>query len=318
MLTLPDFKQKQILFIRPEINLSNKIRFYNDNIVFEKENKIIDRVSCFRVFSVFIIGDISITSKLIKKGIEYGISFFFLRDNFELYASINSMAKGNYLLRMRQYSLTENEELLISKNIVLNKIRNQLKLLSLRGKKIKKNKKQIEEFINSAKTLETLRGIEGNISKDFFSAYFKEVNWVARMPRVKPDIPNFLLDMGYTMIFNFLDSLLNLIGFDTYKGCYHKLFFQRKSLTCDIVEPFRCIIEKEILKMFNLRIINEKDFKLKDRKVNITSKRAKKYAVNFLEAIIKNKGEAYNYVYNFYRFLMTKEIKKFPQFSISY
>ena len=58
--------------------------------------------------------------------------------------------------------------------------------------------------------------------------------------------------------FNCMDSLLRLYGFDTYKGFYHKLFFQRKSLACDVMEPFRCVIDKQILKAFNLGQIDEK------------------------------------------------------------
>ena len=80
------------------------------------------------------------------------------------------------------------------------------------------------------------------------------------MPGVKPDATNLLLDMGYTFLFNFIDALLLLFGFDSYKGCYHKLFFQRKSLSCDVVEPFRCIIEKQILKSYHLKQINKDDF----------------------------------------------------------
>ena len=52
------------------------------------------------------------------------------------------------------------------------------------------------------------------------------------------------MDIGYTYLFNFIDALLRLYGFDTYLGFYHKEFYQRKSLVCDVVEPFRCIIDK--------------------------------------------------------------------------
>jgi CRISPR-associated protein Cas1 len=57
---------------------------------------------------------------------------------------------------------------------------------------------------------------------------------------------------------------LRLYGFDVYKGFYHKLFFNRKSLASDIMEPFRCVIDKALLKAFNLKQINEKDFKIVD------------------------------------------------------
>lgn len=317
MLTLPDFKQKQILFIKTDRTTENKIRFHNDNIVFEKDNKVKNQTSCHKVFAVFIIGHISITSELIKRGIEHGISFFLLKDNFDCYASINSVANGNYLLRKRQYLIDKNTELLISKNIVLNKILNQFRLLKSRGKKLNTDFNDIESVIQKSTNLETLRGIEGNISREFFNKYFEEMGWFARMPRVKPDAPNFLLDMGYTFLFNFIDTLLNLFGFDTYKGCYHQLFFQRKSLTCDIVEPFRGIIDREVLKIFSLKIFDEKDFKIKDGKVQSSYDKSQKYALCFFNAIMKNKEEIYTYIRNFYHFMMDSSKYQFPHFKIS-
>lgn len=314
MLTLPDFKQKQIIFIKAENGASNKIRFHNDNLVFEQDEKIKNKASCHRIFSVFVIGNVSITSKLIENGLKWGVSFFLLDRNFECYASIGAKTSGNYLLRMKQYLLNERAELEISKKIVLNKIENQFRLLKSRDQSINRNKEKIRTSIESAENLESLRGFEGNISKEFFKAYFKDIGWRARMPRVKPDVPNFLLDVGYTMIFNFLDALLNLFGFDTYKGFYHKLFFQRKSLTCDVVEPFRCLIDREVLKIFHLKIFNENDFKMKDGRVSISYKKFSKYAIQFFEAIMKQKVEIYNYIRGFYHYLMDDKKYRFPYF----
>ncbi|BCX15826.1 MAG: hypothetical protein KatS3mg098_055 [Candidatus Parcubacteria bacterium] len=218
---------------------------------------------------------------------------------------------------MRQYFFSDDFDLKFSKSLVLNKIENQLRLLKSRGKLISRTKQEIRNLINQAENLETLRGIEGNFSKEFFSAYFKEIGWFARMPRVKPDAVNFLLDMGYTLLFNFIDALLNLFGFDTYKGFYHKLFFQRKSLSCDIIEPFRCIVDREVLKIFNLKIFNEKDFKAKDSKVYMLYSKSTKYASVFLETIMKNKEEIYKYIRDFYHFVMDSEKYNFPYFKVS-
>ncbi len=319
MITLPDFRQKQVLFIQTERGKSNKIKFQNDNIVFSKDDDVINKVSCHRVFAAFVIGDVTVTSELMKQGRRFGVSFFFLKNNFDVYASINAAAEGNYLLRMRQYAVTEAEELFIAKQIVKNKVKNQLRLLHSRHLEgeLKMKENEIMRSIDDVKVCDSLRGIEGNVSKEFFGTYFKEINWWMRMPRVKPDIPNFLLDMGYTMMFNFVDALLLLYGFDTYKGCYHKLFFQRKSLACDIVEPFRSIIDREVLKIHTLKMLGKDDFKVRDGKIISTFEVSRKYAQVFLEAIMKNKDPIYKYVQGFYRFMMNSEKNPFPEFIIS-
>jgi len=319
MLTLPDFKQKQILFIQTNNGVENKIKFYNENIVFLKNDQIENRISCHKVFAVFIIGNLSITTGLIKQCKSFGISLFFLDPNFNLYGRLNALAEGNYLLRMKQYSLTEEQELEISKNIVLNKVKNHLSLLKSRNLLPVKNFN--EEFFNKIKNApnnQSLLGMEGNFSKEFFKIYFKDLDWYARLPRVKPDIPNFLLDMGYTFLFNFVDALLCLFGFDTYKGFYHKLFFQRKSLVCDTIEPFRGIIDREVLKMFTLKIIKEEDFKVVNGKFVLRNfKNNYKYACVFAEALMKNKEAIYLYIQKFYRFLMDSHKNEFPYFKIS-
>jgi len=319
MITLPDFKEKQILFIQTDNNSENKIKFHNENIVFLKNDKVENRASCHKIFCIFIIGNLSITTELIRQSKNFGISLFFLKPNFNLYAYINSIAEGNYLLRMKQYSLSELEELEISKKILINKIKNQLSLLNSRNLEIKNlNIKDIEKRINESQNTQNLLGIEGNFSKEFFKIYFKDIGWYARMPRVKPDIPNFLLDIGYTYLFNFIDALLCLFGFDAYKGFYHKLFFQRKSLTCDIIEPFRGIIDREVLKMHTLNIVKKDDFKAVDGKIILKSyKYNQKYSIHFFEVIMKNKEQIYKYIQGFYRFLMDNSKNKFPYFKIS-
>jgi len=319
MLTLPDFKQKQILFIQTDNDSENKIKFHNENIVFLKNDNVENRVSCHKVFCIFIIGNISITTELIKQCKNFGISLFFLKSNFNLYAYVNSVAEGNYLLRMKQYTLSEKEELEIAKRILINKIKNQLSLLNSRSLEIKElDFKNIENRINESQDTQNLLGIEGNFSKEFFKKYFKDINWYLRMPRAKPDIPNFLLDMGYTYLFNFIDALLCLFGFDVYKGFYHKLFFQRKSLSCDIIEPFRGIIDREVLKMHTLNIVKNDDFKTIDGKMVLKDyKSGQKYSIKFFEAIMRNKEEIYKYVQGFYRFLMDGSKNQFPYFKIS-
>lgn len=312
MLTLPDFKEKQILFIDTRLyEGETKIRFQNDNLVFLKDDKIINRASCHKIFTVFIIGEITITSGLIQKIISYGISIFFLTSSFKVYSEIGSRGEANFLLRMQQYKKSEKEEFKIAKFLVINKIKNQSRLLG-----VKIDKKLLKK-IKNAKDEDILRGIEGNFSKDFFKSYFKELKWYRREPRTKSDINNLLLDIGYTMIFNFVDSILRLYGFDTYKGVYHKLFFARKSLSCDIEEPFRSIIDKALKKAFNLNMIDKKDFKFKNGAYILLWENSFKYLKIFSMAIMDRKEEIYLFIQHFYRNIMNSEKNKMIEFNIN-
>ncbi len=319
MLTLPDIKAKQILFIQSEHGAKNRLFFKNENIVFEKNGEIINQASCHKILAVFIIGDFSFTSTLVRECRKRAVSLFFLNRNFGVYGYLSAKADGNYLLRSAQYSLSSNKELFVAKNLVKNKIQNQINLLNSKSGEFIVGIKEADKIFESIELAEgdkELLGLEGNFTKTFFKEYFREINWWRRMPRVKPDVQNFLLDMGYTYMFNFVDALLLLFGFDTYKGCYHKLFFQRKSLSCDIIEPFRCIIEKQLLKSYNLKQVNEKDFFIEQGRYVLSYEQSQKYAKIFMEAIMDNKEEIYLYIQKFYRFIMDDKKNKFPEFDI--
>ena len=309
MLSLPDFKEKQILFARAEWGTHASLRFQNDNIVFLKDGVVVNRASCHKVFAVFVAGDIMITSRLLQKAATHAVSIFFMRNNFEVAAPFVATADGNYLLRMKQYAFTADQELSLAKVIIKNKTHNQLCLLKERG--ISEKDIQYWEYattrITEAKDGEQLLGMEGELSRRFFSSYFQDIGWRRRMQRVKPDVPNFLLDMGYTYLFNTIDALLRLHGFDTYKGVYHKLFFQRKSLACDLEEPFRCIIDRALVKAYHLKQINENDFTVVDRRVALPFDKQSKYTGIFLQAIMDHKEDLFTYVHGFYRHVMDRE-----------
>ena len=314
MLTLSDLKEKQILFIQTEHGIKNHLFFRNENLVFEKGGEIINQASCHKIMAVFVVGDFTFTSKLISECKRRAVSLFFLNQNFKMYGSINSRADGNYLLRIAQYSLNKENEIMIARRIVENKINNQLLLLSDAKKEY--DEKYVNELIKSINNADrnNLLGIEGNFGKIFFKKYFEEINWWRREPRTKIDVPNVLLDIGYTFLFNFIDALLLLFGFDTYKGNYHQLFFQRKSLSCDAIEPFRCIVDKQIIKSYHLKQINNKDFFTEKGKYILSYEHNQKYARIFMETIMDYKEPIYIYIQKYYRFIMGKG--NMPKFNI--
>lgn len=64
MLNANDFSKKQIIFLFT--NEGEKLSFSNDNIIVkDKEGKIKHQSTCYRLFMVCVVGNISITSGLI-------------------------------------------------------------------------------------------------------------------------------------------------------------------------------------------------------------------------------------------------------------
>ena len=160
-----------------------------------------------------------------------------------------------------------------------------------------------------------LMGLEGTIAKSFFSAYFQNQNWKGRHPRMKSDAINVTLDIGYTILFNFMESFIRMFGFDLYIGVYHRLWFKRKSLVCDLIEPFRCIIDHATLLAFNRKQFSEKDFTLIKQEYRLKYEKCADYYKVFYDALIAHKMDFFKFVQQYYRcFMGCKSAKEYPIF----
>lgn len=314
MLSLPDFSKKQVLLLFP--NKGEKLAFKNDNlIVKDADGKTKHQSTCYRLFAVFIIGDTTITTGLIRRAAKFGFSIALFSTTFRLYQVINSNGEGNTILREKQYSVFD--DLQLAKNLITNKIKNQRAVLMKQRYKSEYTKEaisNIDEYLNSIKnatTLQQIMGYESLASKLYFQSHFNNVLWTGRKPRIKHDMVNSLLDIGYTVLFSYVETVLKIFGFDCYKGFMHTQFYMRKSLVCDIVEPFRPIIDERIKKSINLNQFIEDDFEI----INQKWKESSRYTAVILKSILEHKEDIYLYIREFYRQTMKNEIiDKFPVF----
>ena len=321
MMTLPDFRYKQSIFY-----FSSKekqiLRFRADNLLIEDENgKVIIQHSCHRTFVLFIIGNITLTNIIILKAKKFGFPVILLSRNFRMDCYFNNSAEGNFLLRKKQYNAKE-RNFSIAKQLVKQKIYNQTALIKKLRYKTIPEKNAIEKLhkisVADAEDIRELMGIEGNASKIFFPIYFRQMKWIRREPRTKRDTTNLLLDIGYTYLFNFIEAMTAIYGFDSFCGVYHTFFYQRKSLICDLVEPFRSIIDQRLRKAYNLKQIDEKDFFVKNRQYQLAYKQQRKYTGMFVKDILKYKEDIFLYIQSYYRwFMKNKPIEQFPVFSIN-
>ncbi len=320
MLTAPDFKQKQIIFVLT--SEGDELSFKNDNIIIKDVDGTIKHQStCYRLFALFVAGHICITSGLLQRAEKFGFSIVFMTAYLRVYGFWGVNEKGNVLLRRKQY---EYKGLEIARCIVSNKINNQLETL----KSIRQKSRDIQEAIinitkyqkrspKSILTLQDLLGYEGIVSKIYFNALFNECGWTARRPRVKHDATNCLLDIGYTLLFNIVEALLDIYGFDLYQGVYHREFYQRKSLVCDLVEPIRPVIDRQIRKAYNLGQIKEDDFEIVNDQFRLYGKKSKPYIGWLMEELLSHKKNMFLFIQGYYRaFMKDAPINQYPQFNL--
>ena len=274
-----------------------------------------------KLLVLFIIGHITVTTPLIEKCKKYGVALVVMKPNLRPVFFWSSSAEANYLLRRRQYEFSK-EDISIAKILVCNKIENQK---SAPQKTRKKDMLTVDAINQCDAALNTigdiddynkLMGIEGIIAKKFFAAYYQEHEWHGRHPRIKDDIMNVTLDIGYTILFNFMECFVRLFGFDIYIGVYHRTWFKRKSLICDLIEPFRCIIDHTTLLAFNRKQFTPKDFTLIKQEYRLKYDKSADYYRVFYNALISHKMEFFKFIQQYYRcFMGCKSVKEYPKFN---
>ena len=307
MISLSDFQFKQIVLFYP--SEGEKIAVKNDNLIIkDAEGKIKFQVTTYRLFALFVVGSTTITTEIIKKSKQHGFSICLFSTTFKLYEIIGHKIEGNTLLHKKQYS---HESIDLGKQIIINKIYNQARAIEKIRDKSDRQKQAIQKLKDSAYKLATneysllqILGIEGTASKLYFNNIFDTTGWERRCPRIKPDFINSTLDIGYTILFNVIDALLRIYGFDTYYGVLHRCFYMRKSLVCDIMEPFRPIVDMRIRKGINWGEIKESDFKKIGNKLQLEWKYSPKYTQLLLKAIMEYKDDIFLYVQGYYRNFM--------------
>lgn len=319
MLNANDFKKKQIIFLFT--NEGYKLSFLNDNIIVKnKEGGIKYQSTCYRLFMICVVGNISITSGLIQRSKKFGFSICLMTTTFKVYEILGARMEGNTLLRKHQYEYTEND---IGRKIEQNKIKNQSQILkNIRGKNqimkegIELLDKMVVQLEQQLEYLEVM-GIEGNAARVYFSRVFDNVDWKGRKPRIKNDYVNVTLDIGYTMLFNIVDAILQVYGFDTYYGVFHKCFYMRKSLVCDLMEPIRPVVDYQVRKSINLGQCKENDFEVINNRWCLKYKSNPQYIQFLMNAILEYKDDIFLYIQQYYRFFMKrKSASEIPVFII--
>ena len=225
--------------------------------------------------------------------------------------------EGNTLLRSKQYNTNISTE--IGKQIIINKLENQRDTIKqIRDVSNTEGILIIDESINklikNQLNIYEIMGIEGTSAKVYFNRLFKEFEWHGRQPRVKRDKINLLLDIGYTILFNYIEAILNIYGFDIYKGNLHQEFYKRKSLVCDLIEPFRLIVDYKIRKSFNLGSFNSYEFYIDNGQYGLNWQYSADFLQIILEEIILYRKCIFEYIQSYYRWFMKNgDIENFPK-----
>lgn len=302
------------------------LRVANGELLLEEYDneakKTLTKMPFQKMLALFVIGHISITTPLIEKCKKHNVALCVMKQNLRPVFFFGESAEANFLLREKQYNL-DKDDISAAKVLMHSKFFNQRKLLKNTRRKDALTMDAIrlcdEALLKlpSIVAYESLMGLEGCVAKMFFAAYYQDFEWSQRLPRLKCDAMNAALDIGYTILFNFIEAFARMFGFDLYVGVYHRLWFKRKSLVCDLVEPFRCIIDQQMRKAWNLGQIQSTDFNIVKGEYRLKFEKNGDYCKLFFSALIDRKREIFNFVQGYYRnFMKSSSWNSYPLFEI--
>lgn len=218
------------------ITRQSKISYKNRFLVVKQE--IDEKLIHLSEIDTIIVDSISvsISAYLLKELADNKINIIFCDEKHNPFGElVPYYSRHNTSKKIKeQISWKQKDKDILWKNIVINKITNQALLL----KKVHSDKHDlvlsyINEVVNGDKT-----NREGHAAKVYFNALFGN-----NFTRNKDDVINAALNYGYAVLLSTINKEIINNGYLTQLGIHHKNEFNQFNLTCDIMEPFRIIID---------------------------------------------------------------------------
>lgn len=318
MISEKDVQYKTILFLNASKLRMLSIRNGELLITDPALGETLTKLSFKKILAIFVIGNCTVSSAVIDAIGKHAVPLCLLKESLRPVIWKANPAEGNYLLRRRQH-LMQKEDIGIARILVTNKISNSIRILQRYPKNeavIRKIEKCIE-IATETQEYRELMSAEATAAKLFLTRWFQTMPFSGRKPRMKCDPVNVSLDIGYTVLFNYIEANLRLFGFDLYVGVYHRLFFQRKSLVCDVMEPFRCIVDLKTKDAFKTKEFKRSDFMEKQGIFSIKKEKAYQYYKAYAQEVILFRMDIFRYVRDYYRaFMRESEPENYPKFLI--
>lgn len=259
------------------------VHLENDTLRIDVEGEKKMQVPLHHLSSVVCFGNVMVTPALMHRCADTGIGLVLLDQNGRFKARLEGPVSGNILLRQAQHRAAVDGRFALdmARAEIAGKLRNARQVL-LRGAREAADEadrdvlgKAADSLANSVRNLavaadmDTVRGIEGEAAKAYFSAlpnslrkdvreHFAMNGRTRRPPR---DRFNALLSFLYSMLMNDCRSAVETVGLDPQLGFLHAVRPGRAALALDLMEEFRAILADRLaLTLVNRGQISADDF----------------------------------------------------------
>ncbi|MEZ6094158.1 MAG: type I-C CRISPR-associated endonuclease Cas1c [Pirellulaceae bacterium] len=238
---------------------------------FDQQPKV--RLPLLNIGSITCFGRVGISPYLMGHCGQKGIAISFMTENGRFLAAVNGFTPGNVLLRREQYRRADDLGLAaeIARSCIVGKLSNYRTVLR-RGARESSEVESQERLtrvadridmslrtLNPALSLDQLRGVEGELTAEYFSVFNDLITanaadfvFSGRTRRPPQDPVNAMLSFLYSMLANDLRSACEATGLDAAVGFLHRDRPGRPGLALDLMEEFRAVmVDRLVLSLIN-------------------------------------------------------------------
>ena len=246
----------------------------------KKETRL--RVPLHNLDGIVCFGRVACSPQLLGACAEAGVRVSLLSEHGRFRAAVTGFSPGNVLLRREQYRAADDDarSLAIARSIVLAKIAN-CRTVVLRGARdatsnersialtqVARNLAARVPGARQAKTLDELRGVEGEAATTYFAAFNQLISvegetfrFSKRSRRPPLDPLNALLSFVYTLLMHDARSACEAVGLDAAVGFLHRDRPGRPGMALDLMEEFRpWLADRLVLSLINRRQVQAGGF----------------------------------------------------------
>ncbi len=225
-----------------------------------------------QIQTILLLGAHTITTPALRRALDEGITVHFA-NTFGRYEGVataqqpSSEGLALWALQWQRQSDTA-AALTAARAVVSAKLYSQLELLRqlhppVEGELLRSMRRLLDD-LDLAASLESLNGYEGSGSRLLFETMAARIEpeWgFSHRNRHPPRDPvNSLLSLGYTLLYARTDSLLRALGLLPWIGFYHQPHGRHATLASDLMEPFRYLVDRTVLKSVTHHQLTPADF----------------------------------------------------------
>jgi CRISPR-associated protein Cas1 len=253
-----------------------------ETVVVQVERETRLRVPIHTLEGIVCIGLVSMSPPLMGFCAENNVGVSYLTEHGRFLARVQGKIHGNVLLRREQYRRADSDQAssVIARSVLLAKVANCRTSL-LRSARERSSVAldaaclqlgQSLRLLESADSLETMRGLEGDAAKTYFSVFDEMIlqqkedfHFEERSRRPPLDNVNALISFLYVLLAHDVASALESVGLDPAVGFLHRDRPGRASLALDLMEELRPVLADRLaLSLINRRQVTATGFSRSD------------------------------------------------------